>query len=214
MDRYRYRITFTKEGLLAYSSHLDLMTLWERTLRRAGAPLMYSQGYNPRPKMQLARALPLGHTAGGELIDVWLEERVPADELVAGLAPVTHRHTKVLDVRPVSLDEPAMQAQMASSVYRVIVTWDEPADAVRRRVERVLVAEELPHERRGKAYDLRPLIERLELEGVCEGRVTLSMQLAARPGATGRPEAVLDVLGMGDAFARYGRQRLLLEGEG
>jgi hypothetical protein len=40
------------------------------------------------------------------------------------------------------------------------------------------------------------------------------MRLSARPGATGRPEAVLDVLGMGDAFARYRRTRIVLEEEG
>jgi hypothetical protein len=40
------------------------------------------------------------------------------------------------------------------------------------------------------------------------------MRLSARPGATGRPEAVLDVLGMGDAFARYRRSRLILDDAG
>jgi hypothetical protein len=39
--------------------------------------------------------------------------------------------------------------------------------------------------------------------------VVLGMQLASREGATARPEAVLDVLGMGDAFARYHRRGLI-----
>jgi len=64
---------------------------------------------------------------------------------------------------------------------------------------------------------LRPLIERLWLERCPElvegravgGEVVLGMQLAARAGATARPEAVLDALGMGEAFARYHRRRLL-----
>jgi hypothetical protein len=39
----------------------------------------------------------------------------------------------------------------------------------------------------------------------------LGMRLAARPKATGRPEAVIDVLGMGGAFARYQRTGLILD---
>ena len=64
----RLRVTFSKEGWLIYSSHLDLMRVWERALRRAGMPLRYSAGYNPRPKLQLARALPLAHVGEEELI--------------------------------------------------------------------------------------------------------------------------------------------------
>jgi len=56
---------------------------------------------------------------------------------------------------------------------------------------------------------LRPLIERLWLEKASAGKVVLGMQLAARTGATARPEAVLEALGMGGAFARYHRRALI-----
>jgi len=52
---------------------------------------------------------------------------------------------------------------------------------------------------------LRPLIERLWLERAAGGQVLLGMKLAARVGATARPEAVLESLGMGGAFACYHR---------
>jgi hypothetical protein len=50
-------------------------------------------------------------------------------------------------------------------------------------------------------YDLRPLIEELALTSGCSpsGRgveVRVFMRLAAREGATGRPEEVLDILGI------------------
>jgi hypothetical protein len=89
---------------------------------------------------------------------------------------------------------------------------------VAERINRILQAEELPQERqragrKTKAYDLRPLIERLELEqpGPVDRTVTLGMQLAARQGATARPEAVLAAMGLDGVFARYHRRRLVLE---
>jgi hypothetical protein len=62
-------------------------------------------------------------------------------------------------------------------------------------------------ERRGKPYDLRPLIEEVSL--VPEGKIF--MKLAAREGATGRPEEVLDVLGIAFEETRIERTRLIFQ---
>jgi len=213
-ETYRYRITFAKNGVLKYTSHLDLARAWERSLRRAGAPLAYSHGFNPRPKLQLAAALPLGYIGEAELLDVWLEKPVGVEDLARSLAPVLPEGLVIGHVQQGVLKEPALQTQVVSAEYCVTVEWGEPAEEVEARIERVLAAEELPRERarpgRGsKQYDLRPLIEQLWLERAGDGEVVLGMQLAARAGATARPEAVLDALGMGEPFARYHRRRLV-----
>ena len=51
---------FTKSGILKYISHLDLMRLFMRALRRSGLPLKFSEGFNPHPKLSFKRALKLG----------------------------------------------------------------------------------------------------------------------------------------------------------
>ncbi len=222
----RLRVTFSKDGPLVYTSHLDLARAWERSLRRAGVSLAYSGGFNPRPKLQLAAALPLGHIGEAELLDVWLERPMPVEEFSRALLPVLPGGLMVSQVRQVSLKEPALQTRVVAAEYLVVVECDGSAERIEARIEDVLAATELLQERRGKRYDLRPLIERLWLarcpepfdfaQGVpVEGRVgggevALEMQLAARQGATGRPEAVLEALGIGDAFARYHRRRLIL----
>jgi radical SAM-linked protein len=208
-DQQRLRITFTKGEAIKYSSHLDLVRAWERTLRRARLPVAYSRGFNPRPRLQLAAALPLGHTGSGEILDVWLEARVDVEGVAVVLGPVLPPGLTVHTVEEVDLRTQALQARIVSAEYRVAVEWEEPAEAVERRIERVLQAAELHHERRGQHYDLRPLIEALWLERADGREAALGMRLAARPGATGRPGAVLDALGMGEAHARYHRQHLI-----
>ncbi len=185
------------------------MRAWERSLRRAGMPLAYSGGFNPRPKLQLAGVLPLGHSGEAELLDVWLEEPLPVEGFAKALAPVLPGGLEIGQVRQVDLKEPAMQTRIVATEYRVTIEWGELATEVETRIERALAATELPHERRGRRYNLRPLIERLWLEKATEGTVMLGMQLASREKATGRPEAVLEVLGMGEPFARYHRRRLI-----
>ena len=217
----RLRIVFSKNGLLAYTSHLDLARMWERSLRRAGVPLAYSQGFNPRPRLQLAAALPLGHTGEAELLDIRLEKPMSVKGFSKALVPMLPDGLTVRQVRQVKAKEPALQTQIVSAEYRVTVEWypelvegwDEPPKQVEARIERVLAATELPQEWRGRQYDLRPLIERLWLEKASAGKAVLGMQLAARPGATARPEAVLETLGMERMFARYHRQRLMTDAD-
>ena len=66
----RIRITFSKQGALRYTGHLDLHNLWERAARRAAIPLAYSQGFHPQPKIQLAAALPLGFSSRAEVCSI------------------------------------------------------------------------------------------------------------------------------------------------
>src|SRR5512136_2023173 len=70
----RLRIVFSKTGSLRYTGHLDLQTVWERTVRRAGLPLAYTHGFHPGPKIQIASALPLGFIGRCEIVDIWLQE--------------------------------------------------------------------------------------------------------------------------------------------
>jgi radical SAM-linked protein len=189
------------------------MRVWERALRRARLPLAYSGGYNPRAKIQLARALPLGHVGEQEILDAWLEKPTSSEDVSSALMPVLPEGLTIKDVQQVDPKAPAMQTRVIATVYRVTIEWDGSREEIGKRLGRASDADELLHERGGRRYNLRPLIEDLDLTEATADTVTLRMQLSARPRATGRPEAVLDVLGLGEAYVRYYRERLILTDE-
>ena len=58
----RLRIKFSRGEQLKFLSHLDLMRLWERALRRAGINPAYSEGFSPHPRISLAAPLAVGVT--------------------------------------------------------------------------------------------------------------------------------------------------------
>ena len=205
----RLRVTFAKTAAMKYTGHLDTHLAWERTFRRADLPLAYSQGYHRQPKIQLAAALPLGFTSECEVADIWLEAARPLDAVCAALTTVAPPGLQVLQVGEAPLDAAPLQALMRSARYRVDVISPLSPAAVDARLADLLSQTAVPRVRRDKAYDLRPLIEALTRLTSAETTHTLSMQLAAREGATGRPEEVVEALGFSAAEARYHRLQLL-----
>jgi radical SAM-linked protein len=206
---FRYRIEFGKEGPLRYCSHLDLMRVWERVLRRAAMPLVYSQGFNPRPKLQIAAGLPLGYSSTCEVLDVWLEVELP--ELQAVLSLLQHMSPPGLIVRSiksVDLRSPALQTLTRLASYQVILA-DSHVDRalLEGRLKAMLSQAEVVRERRGKTYNLRPLIDEIEL--MPGEPVTLRMVLAlSSEHGTGRPDEVLYALGLDPLSARVTRMAI------
>lgn len=182
---------------MRYTGHLDLHKLWERAARRAELPLAYSQGFHPQPKMSMAAALPLGFSSDCEVLDMKLENEIALNGLRERLNDTLPSGIQVLNVENVDERAPALQTQVISAGYEVALT--DPSTSLRadgselkRKVDSVMESKSLIRERRGKTYDLRPLIESLEISSGSK----ILMQLSAREGATGRPEEVLDVLGI------------------
>ena len=55
--RFKYRIKYTKGPEVRFVSHLDLMRLFQRAVRRAGLPIGYSHGFNPHQLMSFGNPL-------------------------------------------------------------------------------------------------------------------------------------------------------------
>ena len=203
----RIRITFVKQGALRYTGHLDLHKLWERAARRAELPLAYSQGFHPQPKMNMAAALPLGFSSRCEVMDMKLEHAIPLDNLPTRLNETLPSGLRVVGVEQVEDRAPALQTQVTSSEYEVTLTEPFERSKLEQKIDSVVESNAIPRERRGKMYDLRPLIEELNL--LSDGRIF--MRLRAREGATGRPEEVLDMLDIAFEGTRIERTRLIFE---
>ncbi len=212
----RLRLTFTRGEPVKYISHLDLLRLWERALRRARLPVAYSEGFNPHPRFALAMALAVGVTSEAELLDLYLAERREPPTVRARLAPQLPPGIAVEGVEEVALEGPSAQSQIRWAEYVVAVATEWAKPQVQAAVDALLAAESLPRVRlregKPRPYDLRPLVQRLWLIDSDAGRCRLGMRLRAEGGATGRPEEVARALGFEDVVAIH-RTRLVLEGD-
>jgi radical SAM-linked protein len=200
----RYRILFAKTEAMRFTGHLDLFRAWERLLRRAQTPLAYSSGFHPHPKIQIGAALPLGVTGENELIDIETTAECAPESLARDLDSHAPPGIRALRVDALPAGTPGLEKLIVAGDYSA-----EPLDGawppdLAQRIERLMAADSLPRERRGKTYDLRPRILSLALDGT-----TLRMGLRLEPDATGRPDEVLAALGMETLPVLAKRDRLV-----
>jgi radical SAM-linked protein len=209
----RLRFIFSKTGPTRYIGHLDVARALERALNRAKIPLAYTQGYNKRPRMQLADPLPLGFTSECEIADIWLMEAVEPekahDMMMSRMAP----GIEIFEVAEIPLSAPATQTLTAEARYEVIVLDPIEKTDLQSRIDAFLSAETVERERRGKVYDLRALVLDLTLDESEDGALRIHMHLYLMPGKTGRPDELIDALGLDPLAARIHRKAIILADE-
>lgn len=122
--RHRILITFAKGEGARWLGHLDLLRTFERAVRRAGLPLSYSEGFNPRPRMSFASALGVGITGGRELLMLELARDVDPKQVAKALASALSEGLYIVEVRALPADAPK-SIQVEASEFEVIVSGAE-----------------------------------------------------------------------------------------
>jgi hypothetical protein len=69
-ETHRILFSFTKQGSAVFHSHLGLVEIFSMAFVRSGLPVLFSQGFNPLPKLDVASPLSLGLRGTGEIAAV------------------------------------------------------------------------------------------------------------------------------------------------
>jgi radical SAM-linked protein len=213
MTVQRFRVFFAKRERVRYISHLDVLRYWERAIRRAELPLSYSQGFTPHPRLQFAGPLPLGYLAEREVVDVSLDERVPAHEFEQRLSAQTVPDLPLLSAEEVPLSTPPPQNNLLWADYLVDVPGLDRSRASEMAAA-FMSREAFPwtEERREKerSYDMRAATPALSVEAI-EGGSRLRMRLSATTDLMARPESVLAAVFEGAEAATITRANLVFD---
>ncbi|MBC2704738.1 TIGR03960 family B12-binding radical SAM protein [Desulfobacula sp.] len=78
----KFEITFSKLGTARFFGHLELATIVQRAVKRAGLNAKYSQGFNPSMRLSFENALPVGMESDEEAFFIYLEKDLPPKEIV------------------------------------------------------------------------------------------------------------------------------------
>jgi radical SAM family uncharacterized protein/radical SAM-linked protein len=122
---FRYRVRYAKGPAARFLSHLDLVRAWSRALAESDLPIIYTQGFNPRPRVSFGPPLPVGTTGEAEVVEIDLGRPTEPAEIVRRLATATPEGIDVLAASAVAAR--ASAAAQAEAAEYVITGFGGPA---------------------------------------------------------------------------------------
>lgn len=225
----RVRFKIGRSGEARFLSHLELKDAWFRALRRAKAPIAYSQGFHAQPKVTFSTACPVGEASRGDYMDVMLKDYTEAEGLFARLQERVPPGLHVFDFEDLPLRGESLMSLVEGFSYSLTTT--AAPDDLGERVAALLARDEILVERkvkqkkpkkgrgwkpRGKTtaeMNLRPLIDSMEVKRQDGANATLTFTTRDVAGRLAKPKEILALLGLPPEHTQAVKEATLLKEE-
>lgn len=186
---------FAVENRFAYLSHQETLSFWQRVLVRVRLPLIFSQGFNPRPRLSLPLPRSVGVRSDCERLCALVAAEDFCEEASRrAIAELLPEGCTLLDTQTAS---GKVAFYPVSATYRFMLS--APPDAARREHFEHCIRQMQTHEPvvlprrmekgRQRPFDIQPFVERLLPEGS-----TVYTVCSIRPEGTVRVDELMQWL--------------------
>ena len=196
----RYLITFSKMGTICYISHLDLMRMFKRTFKKAGIRLVYSQGFNPHPKMGFAQPLSLGYWGLEELMEFETAEKYDPAGLKRIISSMMPEGIEITDCRPLEGMKKTLAANTVAAEYIIAVPYSEPIGMSGKDIKErymgqtsIITLKKQKKKKEPVEVDIKPMIRSIEFTPE-EEALFITTVLDSGSSSNLSPELVIDTL--------------------
>lgn len=216
--KYTYRLRYEKTNDVRYISHLDFVRVLNRTVRRSGLPITYTEGFNPHPVMMVAMPISVGVTSEDEYIDIDFDEAVDEKTVMQRFNEAFGGGIVVSAVKRIGEDDLSLK-KLNGAKYRVIV--EQKGDKVP-DIEAFLARDTIVVSKKSKStikdVDIKKDIKELKIVCVDGNYITLDMYVPAGNEYNVKPELVVDAMdkyidGFDVLFVQSHRTALLCDGK-
>jgi radical SAM family uncharacterized protein/radical SAM-linked protein len=202
----RYRLHYRKFSHAKITSHLDTLRMMPRILRRAGLESVFTQGFNPRPKISAGFPLPFGYTSQDEVLDIYLKGK--EKNLAGRLNRVLPNGFEVVECKAIPLNQPSAFAATIGFHYSVEISGGTPPE-LDRLIAEFLSATEIAISRKSvkanQTINLRPFMEKLCIKGN-----KLLINIKVLEGRTVKIKEILQALQIDETTCRIVRLKTCL----
>ena len=205
----KVRIKFSKQGVMKFIGHLDVMRFFQKAIRRANIPIAFTEGFSPHMVMSFASALGLGLTSNGEYMDIEVLESNPSKEAVGRLNQVMVEGMEVLSYRQIP-DGKANNGMALVDAADYTVTFRDgyaPKPGWETRLQEFYRQPSISIQKITKKgerqLDIRPYIHSLD---AADGKVRMRVCAGSRDNL--KPELVMEafVTYLGEEYQAYALQ--------
>ncbi|MDB9424971.1 TIGR03960 family B12-binding radical SAM protein [Microcystis aeruginosa CS-564/01] len=216
----RIRVWFGKIGEIALVSHLDLVRLFDRVVRRAAIPISFTGGFHPGPRISIANALSLGATSSGEIVDFELTKVMDLETFKQQLRAQLPADLPVYQVEEIPLNAPAATRLLEKAEYLLTFNsegidcqqWQNWIEAIKQAT--VMEREKTTKSGKKVTINLREQLYELELKTVDNQAVLCYVGSCRNDGTLLQPDHIVEMLervsGQEISLLNFHRQRLIL----
>ena len=187
------RVKYSKEGSIKYISHLNLVQVFTRALRRANIPVLISSGFNPRFRISFGPPLALGISSSCEFLDIRLTKETSIQELIQDLNCALPSGLKTIDARIITSSTDSLVKAIDQSTYLVTLQTngqDKQIEGnITKSIEKFLDLKEIwidkPGKKRIKKLNIRPAILEIKIEEMDIQNKKLVIKLTIKMGNDG-----------------------------
>ncbi|MEA3408774.1 MAG: TIGR03936 family radical SAM-associated protein, partial [Candidatus Eisenbacteria bacterium] len=205
----RWRVRYSKGAAVRFISHLDIVRAVLRALAISELPVVYTQGFNPHPKLSFGPPLPVGATGEAEFFDLELTRALAVEEIEAKLGAGLPEGLRVLSVSALtSKRSPSAIAEGAAYVISDVQGLEGlSTEEIEARIDALRRVREAEVPKGGGVKTVRPSEQILELVVVETGAAAGAVAGAARAAAGAAPELRPPVLRAVLAIGKEGAMR-------
>lgn len=198
---YKIRIRFTKTAYMKFISHLDLMRMMERTMRRCQVPLSFSQGFNPHPKISFATALALGISSEGEYMDIEIDEKIDLEGFKENMNKEFPEGISILQCKYIDIKRKSLMALVEYSTYvvRCPIAHDVSKETLNGAIDSFMKQDDLliyktvkkKNREMEKEVNIRPMIHHMQVVSNDSKQFLLKTIVATGSNGNLKPEILL-----------------------
>lgn len=200
----KIRLKYEKNDEVKYLGHLDTMTMFDRTFRRANIKLKFSQGFNPKPSIVFALPSGSGLISKSEIIEVELEENIDENDLVERLNNNLPNGFKVLTASNAP-DNKSLMAKVIESEYEVYIKFEneDNKEKLVKKVTEIFISDEILVDKKVKAdkpkvdINIKPFIIYVYVEKhVDNDEYDICIKMKAKAGSKDnlRPDYIIQAI--------------------
>lgn len=184
---HRYRSWYQKTAGARYFSHIDLSSILQRGLRRAGIKPVFTGGFHPKMQLSFPPALPLGMEGKKEVFEFKSHFVLPehSEKTVNRFFP---EGIRFLSVQKISSGEPSLTKSIRKLVYSIDLNTD-PVQAALQKTANSSISEMMELIRRYHNQKDQAMLDKIE-KNSSRNRIILTYSFQAGHGI--RPQAVLE----------------------
>jgi hypothetical protein len=117
---HRIIFSFSKQASAVFHPHLALIEIFSMAFIRAGIPLLYSCGFNPLPKLEIASPLSLGIKAREEIALIDTKEFFKAENFIERINSCLPDGFKIMNVMNVYIRQGGKKHSLSSLLWGFI----------------------------------------------------------------------------------------------